>query len=256
MIFKLYSFARSGNVGSKLLFILAIFAIAYLINWPTVPKAAKATPFPFPKDSCLVYSAERFRPEANTEQFQQEVCFSSTPANGFIEKSGNMQTTFGKDGYADLTDEDIAIWKKNLGGKSDPLFDFTASRLDFHNRYFAQPKLEPGVIFYDRYPVTKLAEFNGKKTYMVETAPWIDTRLTHRGVISKLWWKLQYKYDRQVFTPTERKSGSRDTVERHYYDYATGILEGEERLIVERAQDGTVLSSTVEERRVLQEVKS
>ncbi len=256
MIFKLYRFVSSENAGSKLLFIFAAFGIVALINWPTIPTAAEATPFPFPKNSCLVYSVERFGSGSDIENFPREICFSPAAKNGFLEKESVLQTTFDKDGFADLTKEDIAIWKKSLKGDSDPFFESMASKLDFHNRYFAQPKLKPGIIFYDKYPVAKITQFNGKKTYMVETNPWTDTRLTHRGAISKLWFKLQFKYNRLIYKPTERRGGSRDVVERHYYNYDTGVLEGNEKLIVERSQDEKIISSALEERSTLQEIKT
>lgn len=256
MIFKLHRFATSENAGSKLLFILAVFGIIALINWPTIPKAAKATPFPFQKNSCLAYAVERFNPGSDPENFPREVCFSPAAKDGFLEKDSAVQTTFDKNGFADLTKEDIAIWKKSLNGNSDPFFESMASNLNFHNKYFGQPRLEPGVIFYDKYPVAKVTEFNGKKTYMVESNPWTDTRLTHRGMISKFWLKLQLKYNRLRYKPTVRKGTSRDVVERHYYNYATGVLEGKERLVVERSQDGKILSSTVEERSTLEEIKN
>lgn len=251
MIFTLRKFAASGNLLGKTAFIALFFIIAYFINLPTVPKAAKATPFPFPASSCLAYSVDRFNQTAEPENYEREICFQSLDHGGFIEKSGNMQTTFDKNGFADLTDEDIKNWKQNLGAKSDPFFEQMASKLDFHNKYFSQPRLKPGTIFYDKYPVAKITEFNGKKAFMVEANPWTDTRLTHRGVLSRFWWSLQYKYNRLIYKPTERKSGSRDVVERHYYGFDTGILEGKERLLVERSIEGKVLSSTIEERSTL-----
>jgi len=254
MLFTLHKFITGDRVVSKLLYIIVFFAVIYLLNLPTVPKAAKATPFPFPENSCLIYQATRLQNDVDNLSYPQKICFSNNHDGSFVEKQANLQTSFDKKGFADLTDADVANWKNNLKASNDPFFAAVASSLNFHNRYFGQPKLKPGIIFYNKYPVGEATEFNNQKTYLVEVNPWTDTNLTYRGVISKFWSGLQRKYNRLRYQPTERKFSSRDKIERYYYNYETGILEGKEILIVERSPDGKIISSTMEERSVLQEI--
>lgn len=227
--------------------IIFILFSGYFLDLKTAPVKAPIVDFPFKDDQCLTY--EQYFHLQQDESTNSKVCFQ-LDQDGFIEVWDGRTTTYDSHGFANLSVNDIESWKNVLGEREDKrsfaqnyLFDSIADDLNYHNIFYGPPDLSIGYIFYNGHKVKEFSEYNGESVYVVENSSWEDTRLTDKGIISKVFWRIMFDYNRLVFEPTQREGSSNDLIERLYYSRTTGILQGIERIWVVRDKNGNVLSS-------------
>lgn len=233
----------------SLVFAMTIVAIfgGYALERVTTPRVAKAIPFPFQDGECLKYSQIYINmPDSASSEY--DVCFDKTES-GFTEKGGERTSTYNTDGFLRLTEDDKASWKKVLGKNKENtsriesiLLENALSDLDSHNVFYGPPDLSVGDLFYDKYPVSELADYNSESAYVVERNPWTDTRISDKGVVLKNFWKSMFRFNRLVFKPTIRTGQSNDLIERFYYSRSSGVLLGSERMWVTRDKSGKIIS--------------
>lgn len=219
---------------------LLIFGLVALSDKFMGPKMAGFVPLPFADGQCLTYKAS-FAKEQN-RPIENKVCFEKRNSGGFLEKEGPLETPYGENGLTNYAAQDIEKLKQVTGFKGINVFDKNIIKdMKNHSRFYSQANLQPGDVFYNKYTVREFADFNGKATFVVETAPWIDTTMTTKGPVGKAFWGFIKKYDKRIYKPTVRTGSSTDVVERYYYDKNTGILEGMERFRVIRDIEGSII---------------
>lgn len=227
------------------LIVAVLFLGGYVVNSATIPRKAIPVPFPFNDGECLKYEQIFYFQGASAST--NEICFSKIN-NGFVEKRGDLMSTYDDKGFLRLTESDIVSWKKELRFDDKKkskietfLFNDTMSELDAHSIFYGPSDLRVGDLFYDNYSVVKFADYYGEPIYVVEHNTWTDVKISDKGVIGKSFWQFMRNYNRLLNRPTIRTGESDDLIEYFYYSRKTGILHGSERIWMKRDKSGNII---------------
>lgn len=233
-------------------FLVGVFVILFLINYFTIPTEVKTLGTPFSVNQCISYKLS-YRGEAET--LNKEVCYENLSDGGFVEKvtsqgSPTIQATHDRNGITNMTEKDLAANSNaypnvfKIGGIDGEMLKRTQANMKLHSIYFGPSNPKLGTLF-NKNPITRYTEFNGKKVYEVVQDPQIDTDIISRGKISQAYWKFAYKYNLR-FKKTPRTKTGNQIVEKLYYNADTGLLEGSERFTLIRDYQHNTLNPNTE----------